>query len=467
MSSDAARVVVIGGGLAGMSAAAALTAAGCDVTLVEKRPSLGGRAGSHPDAGAGGPIDTGQHVLMPCCTNLLDFLRRIGAERRVRFYREIPFLGPRGAVTRLRASLLPAPLHFLPSFLALPFLDLGDKAAIARALAAVCRQYRRRTLPPLPFADWLRSQRQTRRAAEYFWRPIVASALNEQIERAATAYAAKFFVEAFLANSRAWWLGVPTAPLSSLYDTDSRGRIAREILLRTEVRQLRLRDGRVAEAEAAGGRVLAAGTFVLALPWHTAGALLPDHAASLAGLERARDLEPSPITGIHLWYDRPVTDLDFAVLPGGSVHWFFDKTRTSGAKSSPDCYLQLVASASRSWSQLGRKEILEIALRELGAALPESARAKLVRARVLRAPAATFSPNATCDALRPPPATAVPNLFLAGDWVRTGWPATMESAVRGGYLAAEAVTAAHGRAQRFLVPDLPPSGLMRFRGMSP
>lgn len=460
-------MVVVGGGLAGMSAAAALTAAGYDVALVEKRPSLGGRAGSHPDADAGGRIDSGQHVLMPCCTNLLDFLRRIRADRRIRFYREIPFLGSQGTVSRLRAGSLPAPLHFLSSFLALPFLDFRDKSAVARALAVLCRQYRRRTLPPLPFAGWLRSQAQTRRAAEYFWRPIVASALNEEIERAATAYAAKFFVEALLANSRGWWLGVPTVPLSSLYDDRTEGIIAREILLGTEVRQLRLRDGRVAEAEATGGRTLGADAFILALPWHAAGTLLPGHGASLAELERARDLEPSPITGIHLWYDRPVTDLDLAVLPGRSFHWLFDKTRASGRRSSADWYLQLVTSASRSWLQSGRKEILEVALRELGAALPESAKAKLVRARVLREPAATFSPSTACDALRPAPATAVPNLFLAGDWIRTGWPATMESAVRGGYLAAEAVTAAHGRAQRFLVPDLPPSGLMRRWGTGP
>jgi zeta-carotene desaturase len=457
-------VAVIGGGLAGMSASIALAGAGYRITLMEKRPSLGGRAGSQLDVATGEWIDNCQHVLMACCTNLLDFYRRIKVENRIRFYPEIPFLDLRGRISCLRSSRLPAPLHCLPSFLALKFLSPGQKARIAGGLASLWQLRRDRSLQTGLAADWLLRRWQTEATILSFWQPILVSALNDEVHRASASYAAKFFIGAFLANSRGWWLGIPTVPLSALYGENVTGLLkgnGSECLLRSPVQHLAFHEGKVSEAVTAGGHGIAADRFVLAVPWHAARDLMPAEAAPRLPLPHYEDLEPSPITGVHVWFDRPVTSLDFAVLPGRRIQWFFNKTRTFEGQETGECYLQLVTSASRSWLDLGKSEILEIALQDLHQALPVSRSAIVLKARVVKEPMATFSPNPASERLRPSTATGIPNLFLAGDWIQTGWPSTMEGAVRAGYIAASAVLAADGRTESFLLPDLSPSGLMR------
>jgi zeta-carotene desaturase len=233
-----------------MSASIALAGAGYRVTLIEKRPSLGGRAGSQLDAATGEWIDNCQHVLMPCCTNLLDFYRRIKVENRIRFYPEIPFLDSHGRISYLRSSRLPAPLHCLPSFLALKFLKPGEKARIAGGLASLWQLRRDSSRQARPAAEWLLKRRQTKGTIRSFWQPILVSALNDDVQRTSTAYAAKFFIEAFLANSRGWWLGIPTVPLSALYGENVTGLLkgnGSQFLLRSEVQHFALREGKVSE----------------------------------------------------------------------------------------------------------------------------------------------------------------------------------------------------------------------------
>jgi len=457
------HVAVAGGGLAGMSAAVALAAEGFRVTLLERRTALGGRAGSHLDASSGEWIDNCQHVLMPCCTNLLDFYDRIGVRDAIRFHREIPFIDTAGRTSFLKASPLPAPLHCAPSFLALSFLSTGDKLRIARGLAALLALDRDAPAARTVALDWFRARGQTDRAIRDFWELVLVSALNETLDRASLHYAAKVFVDAFLSHPRGWWLGVPAVPLAALYGEPVARFLAGrggEVRLRSTVVRLDLRSGSVAAVEIEGGGTLAVDAVVVALPWRASGELLP--AGALSGVPAWQTLEPSPITGIHLWFDRVVTQLDLAALPGCTIQWFFNKTPALGGGPDEGSYLQLVTSASRAWLDRTKGEILDAACGELAGVLPETRRARIRRALVLKEPLATFSPTPESEAARPGTRTGIDNLFLAGDWIRTGWPATMEGAVRAGYLAAEAVLEAAGRPRPVRVPDLAPAGLMRW-----
>ncbi len=465
MSSSTCHVAVLGGGLAGMSAAVALAQAGFRITVLEKRATLGGRAGSHQEATSGEWVDNCQHVLMPCCTNLLDFYRRIGVQEDIRFYPFIPFLDSNGKVSFLNSSSLPAPLHCAPSFLALNFLSLADKLRIARGLCALISLGERAGSVSGTALDWLLEHGQSRQTIECFWQPVLVSALNEDLDRASLLYASKVFLNAFLSHPRGWWLGIPTVPLSILYG-DPLPRMLEKVHGQTrmecEIESLIFRERKIVAAQLAGGERISADFVVIALPWRAAAEIIPRELRPEASDLSFRDLSPSPITGVHVWFDRPVTDLDFAALPGKQVHWFFNKSRIFYRGSETGTYLQLVTSASRAWMELTKSQILDIALRELREVLPEVGNAHILKSYVLKEPAATFSPTAENEHRRPLPATTIENLFLAGDWIKTGWPATMEGAVRGGYLAAEAVLRATGLGVKVLVPDLPPSGLMRF-----
>jgi zeta-carotene desaturase len=291
---------------------------------------------------------------------------------------------------------------------------------------------------------------------------VLISALNETLDRASIYYAGKVFLDAFLSDPKSWWLGIPTVPLSSLYGDPIVGVLERgrgEVRLKAEVERVIVRDRKVTEITLANREILLADIVVVALPWDVAAKIFPEQVRQEIFI-KPDGFQPSPITGVHLWFDRPVTNLDFAALPGGQVQWFFNKSRTFEGSSA--AYLQLVTSASRAWMNLSKTQILEIALAELKTTLPATRAARVVKSHVLKEPMATFSPAPGVDRARPPAATAFANLFLAGDWIQTGWPATMEGAVRGGYLAAEAVLRADGRPKNLVAPDLPATGLMRW-----
>lgn len=428
-------VIVIGGGLAGLASAAALGGAGYRVEIFEARPFLGGRATSFPLApsdDASELIDNCQHVLLRCCVNLLDFYKRLGVRDRIRFYREFYFIEPGGRISTLRRGALPAPLHFTGSFLRMRCLSAGDKLAIARGLAALRRERTRRgDLDRITMLDWLREKRQTPRAIERFWRQVLVSAINEDVDRMAARHAFQVFWLGFLARSDGYEMGIPAVPLGELYRAEQWRRLGDVSLrLRAPVEQIDT------QGVTAGGERFAADYYVCALPFERLAAL---------GLP-APSFEHSPITGIHLWFDRPVTGLPHATLLDRTIQWMFNK--------SEGRYLQLVVSASRGLSAKSRADIIALALDELREFFPQAREARLEKAHVIKELRATFSAAPGADALRPPPETGRPDLFLAGDWTRSGWPATMEGAVRSGYLAAEAVARASGRPERFLLPDI-------------
>jgi squalene-associated FAD-dependent desaturase len=424
-------VIVVGGGLAGLSAAAALAEAGFEVDLYEARGFLGGRATSYPVSPAdenSEVIDNCQHVLLRCCVNLLDFYRRLGVGDRVRFSRDFYFIEPGGRTSTMGRGWLPAPLHFAGSFLGLRFLSLADKLAIARGMLAIRRERNtRQDLDRISMLEWLREKRQTAGAIDRFWRQVLVSALNEELDRMAAAHGFQVFWLGFLARSDSYEMGVPAVPLADLYGAEVWRRFPRvSIHLRCPV-----------ESVATTRR---ADFYILCVP--------PERLAAIApGLEIDTSwVEYSPITGIHLWFDRPITDLPHATLLDRTVQWMYNKSQGR--------YVQLVISASRALTSMPKGEVVAMALRELAEFFPAVRQATLERAHVVKEMRATFSPLPGLAPLRPGPATASGNLFLAGDWTRSGWPATMEGAVRSGYIAAEAVSKAAGKPAKFLLADL-------------
>ncbi len=428
-------VIVIGGGLSGLAAAAALGGAGCRVEVFEARPFPGGRATSFPLAPsdeASAQIDNCQHVLLRCCVNLLDFYTRLGVRDHIRFYREFYFIEPGGRTSTLRRGLLPAPFHFTESFARIRFLTVADKIAIARGLLALRRERTRRDdLDRITMLDWLREKRQTQPAIDRFWRQVLVSAINEDVDRLAARHGFQVFWLGFLARADAYEMGVPAVPLGELYGA-KRWQVAGDVSLRLRAPV----DAIDAEGIVAGGVRHQADYYVCALPFERLPAV---------GLP-APAFEHSPITGIHLWFDRPVTDLPHATLLDRTVQWMFNK--------SEGRYLQLVVSASRELAAVGRADIIALALKELAEFFPCVRDAKLEKAHVIKELRATFSAAPGTEQLRPVTRTGRPDLFLAGDWTRSGWPATMEGAVRSGYLAAEAILEAAGRPQRILLPDI-------------
>ncbi len=434
-------VIVIGGGLAGLASAAALGGAGFDVDLFESRPFAGGRATSYLLPGETGTIDNCQHILLRCCVNLLDFYRRMGVEDQIEFHREFVFIEPGGRRSWLRAGSLPAPLHFTGSFLKLQCLGPADRIAIARGLLALRRERTRRTdLDRITMREWLIEKKQTPLAMRRFWDPVLVSAINEVPERMAALHGFQVFWLGFLARADSYEMGIPRVPLGDLYGAKAWERLPRVRLhFRSPVESLEVREGRVRAVLVRGERHTAE-YFVSAVPVDRAGALLPDLRLDLTGFEH------SPITGIHLWFDREVTTLPHAALLDRTIQWMFNKDRGR--------YLQLVVSASRSLLETKREDVIQLALSELAEFFPEAARAKLENAQVVKEVRATFSAVPGLQARRPPSETAIPNLAVAGDWTRSGWPATMEGAVRSGYLAAEAVMDEAGHPGRFLLPDI-------------
>jgi len=437
-----AEVIVIGGGLAGLAAAAALGGAGHSVRVLEARPFLGGRATSY-EVGNGEEaefIDNCQHILLRCCVNLLDFYQRLGVEQDIAFSREFTFIEPGGRRSVLRSGMLPAPAHFAESFLKLSFLNFGEKLAVGRAIQAVGRAGRRTDLDRISMLDWLKEQRQPARAIERFWRQVLVSAINEELDRMAAAHGLQVFRLGFLARKDAYEMGVPNVPLGRLYSGDAWKRIGNvELCLRAPVTRVVI-DGDSVRDVIAGEEEVRGDYYVCALPFERISAVAPEIGVDVG------EFEHSPITGIHLWFDRPVTDLPHATLLDRTMQWMFNKHQGR--------YLQLVVSASRSLTEMPRADVIALALQELAEFFPEVRGAKLEKAHVVKEIRATFSAKPGLEAHRPGNRTKVDNLFLAGDWTKSGWPATMEGAVRSGYLAAEAVLAAAGAPQKFIKADI-------------
>jgi zeta-carotene desaturase len=361
-------------------------------------------------------------------------------------------------------SGLSAPFHASPAFLKFPLLSLRDKIGVGQAMLAVLRGAPKDD--GKDFMTWLREHGQTQRALDRFWGPVLVSALNDDLDQVSVTYGAMVFRDAFLKSAEAGRMGVPTVPLSDLYGHAADYIRARggEVLLRSSVDGFSASGAR--QIVHASGGDLEFDYVVSAVPFHATEKLLPDSAETPQFAKGLHGLHTVPITGIHFWFDREVTPLEHAVLLDRTIQWMFQKSKILG-KTGPagpagaGSYLELVVSSSKSLLEKQRAEIIELAQREAAEFFPEVRNARLLKATVVKEVHATFSPSPGSDVYRLKPQTPWKNVFISGDWTSTGWPATMEGAVRAGYATAEALANAAGKPSRFLVPDLEPQGLMK------
>ena len=459
---------MVGGGLAGLSSAVALAEAGFRVRLLEKRPHLGGRAASYVLPG-GEHVDNCQHVTLGCCTNLEDFYRRVGAADKIRFFDRLWFAASDGRRGAIESAGLPPPLHMAPSFAMFPLLDWADKRCISEALLAIARSGGR---PRDVSGDggnctmlaWLQKHRQTDRAIRRFWEVILASALDERLDRIDAQYGIDVFWKAFLSARCGYRVGVPSVPLGELYEGCrlALSRQGGEVHLRAGARGFLVADGCVDGVEKEDGSVETADYYLSSVPQDALPGLLPaDVVQREPVFSNLAHLGTSPITGVHLWFDRTVMSEPFLTLLDSTTQWVFNKSLLYGGGENGGQYLQLVVSASYSLASRSRQEIIALCLEELRSVLPAAREAVLVKGTVVKEMSATFSPAPGSDRWRPAQRSPISKLFLAGDWTATGWPSTMEGAVRSGYLAAEAILSDVGTPRKFLQPDLQPEGLAR------
>ena len=460
-SAQNSRVAVAGGGLAGLAAGCALASSGFRVTVFERRPYLGGRASSYQHPGTGEVVDNCQHVLLGCCTNLIKFYERLGVENKIRWYDRLTFLEPGGRASAIEPSKLPAPFHNAPAFLRAACLNLSDKLSVAAAMTFLAPANPRDTGES--FLTWLHRLGQTTQAIERFWKPILVSALNEELDRISVPYAAQVVRESFLKSAAAGRMGVPSVPLTDLYGVAGDYISARggEIRFRCSVESFSPESDKVNLRVA--GDEMNFDYVVFAVPFDILSRILPQTPNAQPLRQVLARFETSPITGIHLWFDRQITDLDHAVLLDRTIQWMFHKSKLLGrSENGSGSYVELVVSSSKTLIEKSREQIIDLALAELREFFPGAREAKLVKSTVIKEVHATYSPQPGVDTFRPHTETVWPRVFLAGDWTATGWPATMEGAVRSGYIAAEAVARAAGiRGASFLVPNLPASGFMR------
>lgn len=450
--SDASHsdVLIVGAGVAGLAAAAALSANGATVTVIERKPFVGGRAYSYLHPALQETVDC-QHVLLGCCTNLRHMASQAGVADRIRWYDELNFLEPGGRRSAIKPGTLPAPLHASLGFARAPMLSLRDKAGVATGLLQFMRGYPHADTDS--FAAWLKHTGQTQRAIKHFWEPVIVGALNDGFENCSLKYAGQVFHEAFLKSPEGGRLGIPTLPLSEFF-----GEVARQC----ELRGTRFVLGRIVDTpvQRVGGKWFvhmddvsySADKLILAVPFEQIARLLPPEA------DLGLDLTPfrhAPITTLHLWFDREIAEYDHAVLLDTGIQWLFNKGRIRGTGAH---YAELVISASHAELKTSREDLTANALHELASFFPRVREAKLLKHGILKEARATFSVTPGLDAHRPPQRTSCEGLYVAGDWTRTGWPSTMEGGVRSGYLAAEACSHRPGA---FLQPDLPPAGLMK------
>jgi squalene-associated FAD-dependent desaturase len=463
------EVLIVGAGLAGLAAAVALSKQGTQVALLERKPYVGGRAYSYAHPALEKVIDS-QHVLLGCCTNLIDLCQLSGADKHIRWYDHYNFLEPGIAGGPARRSVigpsgLPSPGHSSLSFLRASMLSLADKSRIALGLLEFMRGYP--ASDDESFAAWLKRTKQTERAILHFWEPIIVGALNDTFERCSTRYAGQVFYESFLKSAQGGRLGIPAQPLSEFYAAvaalaEQQGTAMH---LRASVDRIERLSNGLWQTTASDGTQMQAPKLLLALPFEQVQRLLLTLEESSPQRERTLPLMQhfihAPITTLHLWFDREVTELEHAALLETRIQWVFNKTlirryEPTPTGSLPGQYLELCISASFAELHETREQLLAASLAELARFFPAVKQATLLKSGILKEARATFSVVPGLDRYRPAQDVAGDGLYLAGDWTQTGWPSTMEGAVRSGRLAAEKIS---GRS--FVTADLPGSGLMR------
>ena len=428
------KAVVVGGGLAGITAALALQESGADVTLFEARPRLGGATSSFRRGTL--TVDNGQHVFLRCCTAYRGLLDRLGVADQVRVQNrfDVTVLHPDGRQGRLRRAALPGPLHFLPALAGYRLLSPAERLRTVRAALAL------RGVDPAVdgqrLGDWLAAHGQREWARRALWELFVVAALNIGVDEAVLGSAAMVCQTALLGRRDAADIGVPGVPLGDLHGAAA-ARLLRDVHLKAKVEAIE-----PGPAVTVNGSRVAADAVVLAVPHETAAEIVPVQAG--ADRQRWLGLGASPIVNVHVVYDRTVMRLPFAAAVDSPIQWVFDRTAVSGLDQGQ--YLALSVSAADRWIGSPAEQVRTAFVPALEHLFPRARGARIVDFFVTRERRATFRQAPGSGALRPPAETRLPGLFLAGAWTDTGWPDTMEGAVRSGLNAAAAAKRALAKA---------------------
>lgn len=432
-------VIVVGGGLAGLSAATAVAAAGRRVLVLEARATLGGRASTFTDPVTAERVDNGQHVLFGCYHRTFDFLDRIGARSAIALdpRLRVDIVDRSGRPSRLTTLPLPAPYHLLGGLLRWRALTWRDRLAALRLGRMLRATHPGRDGDAETVRAWLLRRGQTPRLIELLWEPLAVAALNQSIDVAAAAPFVRVLTQMLGRDRRNAAMGLPLKPLDELYArpaTDFLGRhggAVRTGTLATITSDMALRSQRVS----AGDETFEAPAVICAVAWHALAQTFPQPSACLQPLlDHAAATLASPIVTVNLWFDRAVAAQGVTGLPGRAMQWVFDKRVLLGEDAS---HLSAVSSGAAALVGRSNDELIELALSEISDALPPARAATLRRALVVREKRATFS-LAPGQPPRPATRTGVPGLYLAGDWIDTGLPATIEGAVLSGEWAAAA-----------------------------
>jgi squalene-associated FAD-dependent desaturase len=461
-------IAIIGGGLAGLAAALRLVEAGCRPVLIEARKRLGGRAASFADSRTGLMLDNGQHVVLGCCTNLIDFYDRLGVLDLIQWHRTLYWTKGRGLIDTTRAGLLPAPLHMTGSLRRMNMFSREEKRSIARGMWRLIRLGSKGRLRWMDrtFAEFLAECGQPESVVRGFWNTVILSACNADVAQVDAAAAIMAFQEGFLVNRWSYTLGLATVPLSRMHEPA--GSLIEqgggEIRLGASARAIAY-DGERITGMVTDEGLIEASAVIAAVPFDRLDALVsrPMRAADQR-LTRLDQIEHSPILSVNLLFDRKIMELPHLVLVEHGVHWLFNR----GVDEDGRQLVHAVISAADAWMPLSEEEIVRRVMNDVHHVLPGVRGIELVAVRAVKEKRATFAATPRVEQHRPRAAPGyvgmggggIPNLYLAGDWCDTGWPATMESAVRSGYAAAAAITGQGG-----VIDDVPPSWLARRLGL--
>jgi hydroxysqualene dehydroxylase len=434
------EVLIIGGGFAGLAAGVALAQAGKRVCLLEQKPHLGGRARSFHDPTTGSVVDNGQHLFMGCYHSTIHFLTTLGTLDRLHFQPRlaVSFLDRDGRLSRLDCPDWAAPWHLLLGVLRSGSFSFGQKVEVLR-LGKDLRNAGRKSAPAADesVTTWLGRRGQSEGLQHNFWDLLCIAAMNEDPRIASAQLFERVLRLALFSSPADSRLGIARVGLSDCYTAAAAAYIkARGGCVQTGrgVKQLLIAEGVCRGVDLGSGEKIEGVPVIAAVPWHQLAAVLPgDLLRTEPFFAAALALRPAPIISINLWFDAPITDLEFVGLRGTTIQWLFDKSRIL---SADDHYVSLVLSGAHEHVSRSKEELLAIALRELGEMLPAVRKVKLLHALVIKERYATFSPSPEAEPLRPPARTPIRGLFLAGDWTATGLPATIEGAVQSGYTAA-------------------------------
>jgi squalene-associated FAD-dependent desaturase len=466
----APRVAIIGGGLAGLAAALRLNEYGCRAQLFEARRQLGGRAASFRDPARGGLVDYCQHASMGCCTNFADFAERTGIDGQFERFTALNLFAFGRKFRLAAAPCLPAPLHLLPAMLRLSYLPWRDRLQTIRLLLALARASdvsttARNEVSSENMQAWLEDHKVSSTALLGFWDVILVSALGESVDHVSVAAARKVFVDGFMTNRRGYEVLVPEQSLSELIDQQVGSCLAQRgvrIERSSPVHELLQASSSEFIVQTDSGDH-SADLVVVATSWrHVKQLVSAEIAAGMPEIDDASLIASAPITGVHLWFDRPITNLRHAIIVGRLSQWLFARPDSSGAltvDNVPSHYYQVVISGSHDLAGRSHEDVIAEVQSDLVALFDDAKEANLLQARVVTDPHAVFSYRPGLQ--RPGQRTNIKGLFLAGDWTDTAWPATMEGAVRSGYLAAEEMLNDLGSQSRLLAPDQPRSVLSR------